>query len=224
MHAGVACFETVGCPSVMAMDGRLAAARFGGRGVWAAVIGVLCATLALELIPVQPSKTPVVVERLEWHKLAPPLPKRRALDDSNVILRRPLFSVHRRPAAEAARIAGPGSSAPPRLSGIVITPAIRRAIFDGDGKVLAGNVGDHIGPYTILAIYPRRVTLTGPTGVLSVSLSFSGNPQATPAPIRPSILDRLNGQRFRPPALPNPAIFQQQLLRQQAGASSNTSR
>jgi hypothetical protein len=81
---------------------------------------------------------------------------------------RPLFSPTRRPpprptaSTQTAATANGGA----RLTGIVISPAGRQAIFapvDG-GKSIVLSEGGHLGDETIEAIRPDAITLAGPAG------------------------------------------------------------
>ena len=81
--------------------------------------------------------------------------------------------------------------------------------------VLAGSVGDHVGPYAILGIAPTQVTVSGPSGMQTLALHF-GPEQPSAAP-GPSILDRLRTQHYRPPPLPSSAALGRLLLQQQPG-------
>lgn len=95
---------------------------------------------------------------------------------------RPLFSPDRRP----PRLAGTGSRAPglPRLTGVVVAPDGRRAIF-ADGKVMTE--GAMLGRYRIASIGIGRVTLQGPDGTEVLRPAFAGG--AHPArPPRAGIL------------------------------------
>jgi hypothetical protein len=83
-----------------------------------------------------------------------------------VAVARPLFSRDRKPTPVAAKSGGPLLSSLPRLTGVVIGPFGRTAIFaEGDNhKPIAVNEGKTLGPYTVQAIQPGRVTVTGPEG------------------------------------------------------------
>jgi hypothetical protein len=87
------------------------------------------------------------------------------------ILARPLFSRSRRPPAIAAETR-PGL---PRLSGITISPAGKRAIFaPAGGKPIIAREGDHVGVFTIRSISADRVIITGPGGIIVLGTTFSG--------------------------------------------------
>lgn len=137
-------------------------------------------------------------------------------------LARPLFSPDRRPLPDAA---GPGLSGPPRLSGIMITPAGRSAIFVVGERQLVVPVGGVIGAFTVRSIDEQQVLLSGPAGPLLLRPSFSpegavagpraaaGTAAAFSAELAPSGLDILrNAARQAPPAdggvAPRPGVDQ----------------
>ncbi len=91
------------------------------------------------------------------------------------ILQRPLFSQTRRPPP------GEGTSGPglPRLSGILVSPSERTAIFaaTGGGKPIIAGEGARIGAYVLQSISAGQVTLVGPGGDRVLRPSFA--PAAT---------------------------------------------
>lgn len=87
-------------------------------------------------------------------------------------LARPLFSASRRPSAVASTQTG---FTLPRLSAIIVSGAVRRAIFAAPGqKPVTVGEGGEIGPYRITAIAPYNVRLLGPEGNVTL------RPQALP--------------------------------------------
>jgi len=107
------------------------------------------------------------------------------------VLARPLFSPGRRPAAQAAA-APPAAVAPlPRMTGVIVTPAGRRAIFaNGAGKAVVVMEGGRIGAYAVQSIEAGRVTLAGPDGQRVVAPTFDPKPAARttgPAPGLPGL-------------------------------------
>lgn len=83
----------------------------------------------------------------------------------NVLLARPLFNSSRRPSALSTVRATP--VAIPRLSGIMITPTEKLAVFSpakGDPIIAAEN--SRLGPFTVLAITRDGVTVKGPSGFI----------------------------------------------------------
>lgn len=116
-------------------------------------------------------------------RLAPP-------DSSQVarwaatILARPLFNPGRRPPT-AAQAAAPGTVTPglPRVAGIVVTPAGRRAIFAERGaKPLVLGEGGQVAGFTVQSIQAGQVTVRGPEGVRVLSPTFDPAAPAQAAP------------------------------------------
>lgn len=101
-----------------------------------------------------------------------------------VLLARPLFSPGRRPPANAG---GATLAGLPRLTGVLVAPSGRHAIFAG-GVVLAE--GARIGRYRVRRIEAGQVTLSGPDGPHVVRPQFAAlatsatapAPRAPPAP------------------------------------------
>jgi hypothetical protein len=104
---------------------------------------------------------------------------------ATTVLARPLFSPGRRPPTAAAAAAAPGVAAPglPRVAGVVVTPAGRRAIFAVKGaKPLVLGEGGQVAGFTVQSIQAGQVTVRGPEGVRVLSPTF--DPDA-PAPATP---------------------------------------
>lgn len=100
------------------------------------------------------------------------------------ILARPLFSPDRRPPGVAVADA-PVAVAPslPRVAGIVVTPAGRRAIFAEKGtKPLVLGEGGQVGGFTVQSIQAGQVTVRGPEGVRVLSPTFDPDAPAPPPP------------------------------------------
>lgn len=90
---------------------------------------------------------------------------------------RPLFSPDRRPPpAEAAAGATSGPVEPPRLTGILITPTGRRAIFAGAREPLILQEGGRIGGYLVHSISAAQVTVLGPSGPRTLQPSYAPRP------------------------------------------------
>jgi hypothetical protein len=108
------------------------------------------------------------------------------------ILARPLLSPDRRPPREAVA-AAPGeplSDGLPRLSGVLVGPFGRRAIFATDGaKPVVVGEGGRVNAWTVRRIEIDEVQVAGPSGVRSVRPSFSPptTPPTPPAPGRPGL-------------------------------------
>jgi hypothetical protein len=117
------------------------------------------------------------------------------------ILARPLFSPTRRP-PEAA---GTDNSGTPlsdlRLTGILITPDQRLAIFSpAGGKPLVRSEGDMVSDWRIDSIASQSVSLTGPTGATTLE------PKADPNLVRATGAQ----QAMAPP--PQPAVQNPQMM------------
>ena len=97
-------------------------------------------------------------------------------------LSRPLFSSTRRPRDRAVASQAGDPEFQLRLSGIVIEPDRRIAIFAKTGaKPLVRSEGETLDEWRLDSITPREVTLTGPTG--STTLEPKTDPNITrPAP------------------------------------------
>jgi hypothetical protein len=97
------------------------------------------------------------------------------------VLDRPLFSPDRRPPAQSGQeMAAPAGL--PRLTGIMVGPFGRSAIFATDPKPAVIPEGGRIGAYTVKSIDPAQVQVAGPDGLRTVRPSF----QPTPAkPVLP---------------------------------------
>lgn len=123
------------------------------------------------------------------------------------ILARPLFSRDRRLADAPAAIAVVAESLP-RLTGITVSPAGRRAIFASPGsKPLVASPGDRVAGFTVQAIEPGGVTMAGPNGPRVLQPSFEGpphaaagtaNPVATVHGATPELLGQLLSGRLSP--------------------------
>jgi hypothetical protein len=199
-----------------------------GRGMVAPALLVLAAAalggiIVLELGWRLPDGDPMVPATASLPAPAAPA-STPAADDAGrrvaEVLARPLFSPGRRPAAEAA---GPAAAAAalPRMTGVIVTPAGRRAIFvNGAGKPTVVTEGGRIGAYAVQSIEAGRVTLAGPDGQRVVATAFDPKPAprtAAPAPGLPGYsglpgLQGLAGQPgldgpSPPPAVPGTAGF-----------------
>lgn len=90
-------------------------------------------------------------------------------------LARPLFSRDRKPTPVAAKSdGGPAISSLPRLSGVLVSPFGRLAIFAASegGKPIVVAAGGTLGPYTVTEIEPGTVTVSGPDGEQNLVLKF----------------------------------------------------
>ncbi|MBV8521959.1 MAG: hypothetical protein JOY71_07520 [Acetobacteraceae bacterium] len=105
----------------------------------------------------------------------------------STVLARPLFSPDRRPAAGPAQATG----SLPRLTGTVVGPFGRAAIFAGDPKAVAVAEGGRIQSYSVRSIGANEVEVIGPEGVQILRPSFApapppgaARPTAAPPPVR----------------------------------------
>ncbi len=92
-----------------------------------------------------PAQTPVQIERM---------------------LARPLFTPGRAPFREDHAPPPELTAAPPRLTGLIVAARHGRAIFAGpDGKPVVLSEGGRLGPFTVVAVRPDGVDLSGPPGL-----------------------------------------------------------
>jgi hypothetical protein len=97
------------------------------------------------------------------------------------ILARPVFSPDRRPAVVASATGGRLPEGLPRLSGVVVGPFGRSAIFAADDrKPLVVDEGGRIGAWTVRTIDAGTVEVSGPGGARTLHPSFASSP-ASPA-------------------------------------------
>jgi len=96
-------------------------------------------------------------------------------------LARPLFNSNRRPDAAPA-VAEASAPGLPRLTGILVGPFGKRAIFEASsgGKARVIGEGDTIDNYTLRTIQVGQVTVVGPDGPEEWRPSFIKTP--TPPP------------------------------------------
>jgi general secretion pathway protein N len=158
-------------------------------GLAAGALATLCVVEALT--PAPPISRAAA---LEAHVTAAPAPAGgdgSRSDDSAVIATiaaRPLFRPDRRPVAVVAQ----NDAALPRLSGILIGPSLRIAIFTpGEGPTRLVRQGGSIGVYRVATISAHAVTLTAPGVRLVLTPRFAGAAPDAPA-------DAPSPQRFAP--------------------------
>jgi|GEM_PF-6650217 len=133
----------------------------------------------------------------------------RAAQEASLLSRPPLYP-SRRPAAAAAVPSAPVvatvASPAPRLSGLLVGPFGRSAIFtlpDTPKSIVAGE-GGQVGAYTVERITAGEAVLNGPAGRLTLRPSFvGGDKRAAPpaAPADAAVLPMITGGRF--PLAPN---------------------
>jgi len=104
------------------------------------------------------------------------------LDDvAASVAERPLFSPNRRPSDRRASTSTAGTVRDklPRLTGVIVGPSGRRAIFAGaDGKSRTATEGDTIGGFRVRTIGPGRVTLSGSEGDHVLRPTYIASPGA----------------------------------------------
>jgi hypothetical protein len=179
--------------------------------LFAAACCVLAVLAAAEWLPAAdvPAPRPLTVQQLHTADEQGNTDERDAERDTagwaETINARPLFNIGRRPPKSAAHSTAVASTDLPRLSGITITPAGRRAIFSPEsGKPLVLAEGAALQDGTIRRIAADSVTVQSARGDMVLRPSFDHNHQAgTPViggPVFPP-----NAAAFNP-AFPNPAF------------------
>jgi hypothetical protein len=126
------------------------------------------------------------------------------------VLVRPLFSPTRRPATGDEPVAEAFGA---RLTGIIVAPERRVAIFAGSGgKPLIASEGDSIDGWDVETITPNEVSLKGPTGVRTLQPKMDSTlaraqspPQSGAAPQHPPLAGPPAGPTVRPPTPKPPA-------------------
>ncbi len=190
-------------------------AAFAGLGLVAAA---LAGAIALELRGIEGDEVTsgaAAAAVARWRP-APPVPTPPSPDRSRewaaTALARPLFAADRRPMPEpraAVAAGGTGGRDLPRLTGVLVSPSGRAAIFapTGDGaKPLVLRTGDTLGEFEVKAIVAGEVTLTGPEGDRVVRPSFDPRGGSGGAPSRPTpVVAVTPGAPPGPPALLVPA-------------------
>jgi hypothetical protein len=147
----------------------------------ALLASALAAAIALELDSAAPVADPTGIVPIRRAPLVRPraATPAEAVDNTDewvdTILTRPLFSRDRRPTPEASKGGGDVAiSSMPRLTGVLVNGDDRRALFAAPegGKPLVAKTGAVLGPYTIEAIEPGRVTVSGPQGTLELKPAY----------------------------------------------------
>lgn len=155
----------------------------GGQGALLTVAGTLAAVMAWEIVNMPRSD---VTSSRPYDPVVKHEAPRVHADDVQAwvrpILARPLFSPDRRPAARtedvAARVTGP-----PRLTGILVGPFGRSAIFAGDGsKPIVLGEGGRIDAYKVRSIAAAEVQLDGPNGMERLQPAFDAADRQVSAP------------------------------------------
>jgi len=96
------------------------------------------------------------------------------------VLARPLFSPDRRPSSVAATAATAHPSGLPRLTGTLVGPSERSAIFAAAGRdPIVVHEGGRIDAYTVTSIEPGQVRLRGPDGTRILHPTFQSGVDST---------------------------------------------
>jgi hypothetical protein len=124
------------------------------------------------------------------------------------ILARPLFSPGRRPPqSNLGNAADDSGLADSRLTGIVIEPGRRFAIFAPEGaKSLTVTEGEIVSGWRVESISPREVSLSGPDGTKTLQPKFDPNlaPPPEPTPPPAPVFGVPPNLRAAPGAMPQP--------------------
>lgn len=173
----------------------------------ALLASLLAAGIALEFDAAAPAEEPAV--NMPARRLPMPRPQTAAAPEAadhtdewvETILARPLFNRDRKPTPPPASASGAAASAAkPRLTGTLVGGGERKAIFAGEGgKPVVVGVGGTIGVFTVDAIEPGLVTLTGPDGTEPLRPSFD-------AEARRALLAELPQGQANPAQPPQPAL------------------
>ncbi len=137
-------------PYVLAVVAMLLATMVGAEATWPQDV-----ELAAPPVPL-PVQAPAALEA--------PSTDHTAL--TAVVVARPLFDPKRRPGTPAVT-ASALAPHPPRLTGTIIGTGQRRAILadlDNAPREVTVAEGGQVGPWTVQAVGPGRVTLSGPGG------------------------------------------------------------
>jgi hypothetical protein len=101
---------------------------------------------------------------------------------AKAILEKPLFSATRRPFVAEVHVVQPQA---PRLSGIIISPSARLAIFAPDaGRQVIRQEGEQVDSFMVKQILPAKVVLVGAQGNFVVEPKFSAATSPATEPFR----------------------------------------
>jgi hypothetical protein len=126
-------------------------------------------------------------------------------DFAATILARPLFRPDRHPFPTGGQEVSTAPVDLPRLTGILMSDDIRRAIFapDGADKAIVVAVGESVGDWRVQEIAADSVTMVGPDGTRRLRPKFAANP----APAIPGAPDATPPEPVPPvPAAPLPQV------------------
>lgn len=111
---------------------------------------------------------------------------------TEAMLARPLFTPGRVPFRVDHALAPEPAAVPPRLTGLVVAERRGRAIFAGpDGKPVVLGEGGRLGPFTVVAVRPDGVDLSGPPGLRTLRPSSDAalRPEAVYKPAVLALID-----------------------------------
>lgn len=163
------------------------------RGLWL-LATALAMILTWELTPgaISEPAIPAVAVRLGAapiagrQEISAALRAREYSKYERTILARPLFAPSRR--LSAAATVRSSVAILPRLTGVIIAPGTRLAMFaSAEGKHVTATMGATVGGYVVTSIAPAAAMLLGPDGVRQVHIGFSHTtPHARPYEIEPA--------------------------------------
>jgi hypothetical protein len=143
------------------------------------IVGGLACVVALEVID-RPhgDVAPLRSREADTTSPAATVTNDHTSDWVTTVLARPLFSPDRRPAPAAANVNGGTARGLPRLTGILVGPFGRSAIFAADSaaKPIVVQEGGHVAAYTVRSIEAAQVQLSGPNGAQVLHPSFDAAP------------------------------------------------
>ena len=132
----------------------------------------------------------------------------------STILARPLFSSTRRPAGDETNEHPDTSLNNLRLTGILIMPDERLAIFASpDGKPLVRSEGDAVSNWHIDTIAAQSVSLSGPTGTTMLAPKADPNLARLQSASRPTIPPPQPAASSSPPPAPNGPVRPSPVIR-----------
>jgi hypothetical protein len=170
----------------------------------AAAAAVLVILLAVEWLPSSDPVVPVPTAPVHVHGATTDAESvaRDTADWANAIVSRPLFSIGRRPPKVTEHNHTVTSTGLPRLSGIMIMPGIRRAIFMPEtGKPMTLGEGGSVDDYTIRRITADQVYLSGPKGDMVLHPAYDSRVGGTVTPVM-----GFQSNGFPQPGFPQPGF------------------
>lgn len=170
-------------------------AAFAGLGLSAAALAGIVAIELSQIKGDQIASTAAAAAVARWSP-APVVPIPTAPDRSRewgaTALERPLFAADRRPVSEQRPTAMAGGRDLPRLTGVLVGPTGRTAIFAAaaeGARPIVLREGDSLGAFEVKTILVGQVMLIGPEGEHVLRPSFDsrsgGGTTARPAAFAP---------------------------------------